>query len=111
MSWLLFIVNAENQRIALVGEEDFDGVVGIATVGKKLELAESWFFEQLEFGDGFWKRHIGVAFFYEELLQHFIGRTQTRTGEGGPVFPSIAAAAQIIAASLRELLAHGHVRL
>ncbi len=111
MPRLSLIVHAENQRIALVGEQNFDGVVRVAFFGKQLELCATGLFEQLEFGNGFGQRHLGVAFIQQKLLEHVVCISQTRTRKRGAIFPAIASAAEVIAASFRELLAHRHMRL
>lgn len=111
VAWLTFVKYAQNQGVALVGEEDFDGIMGIAAICKKLELGVSWFFKKLELGSCFGQRHVSVAFIGKELLQHFVCERQTRPSECGAVFPTIAGASKVMATCFRKSLAHGHMRL
>lgn len=111
VSWLTLVVNAENQGIALVGEKNFDRVVGVTSIGEHLELGEPGFFEKFEFCGCFGQRHVCVTFFYQKLLQHLVRKPQTRTRESRSVFPAVGGAAEIVTASLGELLAHRHMRL
>jgi len=50
MPWLALIVHAEDQGVALAGEKDLDGIVGVSALGKKLELRTAGFLEKFELG-------------------------------------------------------------
>lgn len=111
MPGLLLIINAKDQRVALVGEKNFDWIVGVATVGEHLKLRQAGLFKKLKICCGFRQRDIGVSFFFQKLFQHFIGKCQSGTGKSSPVFPAIAGTTEIVASSLRELHPHRRMRL
>ena len=111
MPWLTLIENTEDQGVALIGEKDLDGIVCVSALGKKLQLGSAGLLEKFELGSSFRERNIAVAFLYQELLQHLVSKSQARTCKRGPVLPTITATAQVVAASLRELCPHRHMRL
>lgn len=109
MPWLALIVNTQKECIALIRKENFNRVVGVTAIRKHLKLGQARLLKQFELGCSFWQRHIGVALFCQELLQHIISKTQTRTRECRAIFPAIASSPQVIAAGFGELLPHRHV--
>jgi hypothetical protein len=106
-----FVVYAEDECVALAGKENLNGIMGVAAFREEMELGKAGLFEKLEFGYVFRNRHIAVAFFYEKLFEHLVGIAESGAGKSGAVFPAIAAAKEIIAACLGELLPHRHMRL